>query len=272
MKLYSDGIRYHLTLHQSKKNLPVLLMMHGFMGSEEAFSHMIEPLRRFCNPLTIDLAGHGKSQTPPDPELFKTRRQVEQLRSVLSRFQFDYLYAYGYSMGGRLLLQLAVRHPELFRGVIIESAHCGIEDDAERKQRTAADEQRAAEIESDFEGFISRWLELPLFEHTPDDEKKLYRELMLKQDPGLMALSLRGFGAGVMPPVCEELHQLHLPLYLVSGQHDDKYVSVMTRMSGLCNDCELQIVEGAGHRVHADRPGKLTEILKTFIETHHHHV
>jgi 2-succinyl-6-hydroxy-2,4-cyclohexadiene-1-carboxylate synthase len=157
-------------------------------------------------------------------------------------------------------------------GIIIESAHCGIEDDAERKQRTAADEQRAAEIEAGFEGFISRWLDLPLFEHTPDDQKKLYRELMMKQDPGLMALSLRGFGAGVMPPVCEELHQLHLPLYLVSGQLDDKYVSVMTRMSGLCNDCELQIVEGAGHRVHADRPGKLTEILKTFIETHHHHV
>jgi 2-succinyl-6-hydroxy-2,4-cyclohexadiene-1-carboxylate synthase len=270
MQLYSDGIRYHLKLHQSDKNLPVLLMMHGFMGSGRAFSDLIEPLSRFCNPLTIDLAGHGQTRTPADLNLFRTERQVEQLRSVLSRFRFRHLFAHGYSMGGRLLLQLAVRHPGLFRGIVIESAHCGIENENERRKRMEADEQRAEEIESGFEAFVSRWLELPLFENTPDHHKQHYRKLMLEQDPERMTLSLRGFGAGVMPPVCRELHQLHLPLYLVAGHLDSKYVTRMTEMSDTLNDSAVQIVEGAGHRVHADKPEKLTEILKTFIETHHH--
>ncbi len=270
MIAYTDGIGYYIDYHHNDRRLPVLLMMHGFMGSGEAFSDLAERLSGHCNPLIIDLAGHGRTKTPARAELFETSRQVSQLRSVLSRFRFSNLLAYGYSMGGRLLIQLAVKHPELFGGLFIESSHCGLQSEKERTMRRRKDEERARIIETGFHSFVDRWLDLPLFSHTPEDQKEMYRTLMLSQDPELLACSLRGFGAGSMPPVCEELQRLPLPLYLMAGEQDARYEHRMTEMSENCIESTLHIVRNAGHRVHADCPEEIIKIIKHTLETRYH--
>lgn len=269
MKFYTDGFYLHAELHQNRSDLPCLLMLHGFMGSGKLFSQLTESLKDVCNPLTIDLAGHGESESPNDPSFFSADNQVKQIASVLSLIQPDNLFGYGYSMGGRLLFQLLITHLNLFRGAVVESSHCGITNPAERKQRVLVDEKRASEIESGFPEFIDRWLELPLFSETPEKQKLDYKSQMLKQNPGAMASSLRQFGAGVMPPVCEKLRNLHLPLYLVAGSKDLKYEKRMAGIEGLCKNAELKVIENAGHRVHADNPEKLTEIIKTFLKQNH---
>jgi 2-succinyl-6-hydroxy-2,4-cyclohexadiene-1-carboxylate synthase len=270
MIVFSDGIGYHLEYHHSDRKLPVLLMMHGFMGSGEAFRAIARDLLSHCNPLLIDLAGHGHTDTPADTALFSTERQVKQLRSVLDRFAFDNLIGYGYSMGGRLLIQLAVRHPELFSGLFIESSHCGLQSEQEKANRRKTDEERARRIESNFTEFVDEWLRMPLFSGATESEIGSYRSLMLSQDPKLLACSLRGFGAGSMPPVCGELQALPMPLYLIAGERDARYVSRMSEMQQDCNDCTFQIVEGAGHRIHADFPQKITEIIKHTLENRTH--
>jgi 2-succinyl-6-hydroxy-2,4-cyclohexadiene-1-carboxylate synthase len=269
MKLWADGINYHAVLHQNKPDLPYLVMLHGFMGSGRAFDPLTEPLSHICNPLTIDLAGHGMTRPEGDTKCFTAERQAAQIRSLLNRLQLPNLLAYGYSMGGRLLFQLITRYPGLFQGALIESSHCGITDLQIRSERAACDEQRAAEIETDYPAFLDRWQELTLFKQTPHKAKIRYRKIMETQSPELMAASLREFGAGVMPPVCEKLHQLQMPLYLVAGEFDQKYVTRMAQISELNSLFQAHTVPGAGHRVHADQPVKFKNILKTFIQTCH---
>ncbi|PWN07001.1 2-succinyl-6-hydroxy-2,4-cyclohexadiene-1-carboxylate synthase [Rhodohalobacter mucosus] len=270
MIAYSEGIGYNLDYRHHDSRLPVLLMMHGFMGSGAAFRQFAERLSNHCNPLLIDLAGHGHTKTPAKTELFKTSRQVSQLRSVLSRFRFEKLIGYGYSMGGRLLIQLAVKHPGLFSGLFIESSHCGLESEKQRALRRQKDEERARSIETDFQSFVDRWLDLPLFSQTPDHQKEVYRTIMLAQDPALLACSLRGFGTGSMPSVCDQLQRLRSPLYLMAGEQDRKYVHRMSAMSKNCNDCSLHIVQKAGHRAHADCPEEIINIIKHTLETRYH--
>ncbi len=269
MRLYTDSIQYHAEIHSKVTGLPHLLLLHGFMGSSEAFRNLIEPLSQFCNPVTIDLAGHGKTDTPADISLFKTERQVDQILTVLERFSFENLYAYGYSMGGRLLFQLLAHHQTFFKGAVIESSHCGLQSEEIRKERVKIDEARAASILENYSGFVDKWMELPLFESASKQQKKEYSTLMKQQNPNLMAASLRGFGAGVMPSVCEKLQNLRLPLYLVAGRSDPKYVEVMSAIAKNTGNCALTVVESAGHRVHADQPEKLIQIINSFIKNTH---
>ncbi len=60
----------------------------------------------------------------------------------------------GYSMGGRLALYLALRHPDRCAGLFLESASPGLEDAGERAARRAADGEMATRLEDDFEGFL----------------------------------------------------------------------------------------------------------------------
>jgi 2-succinyl-6-hydroxy-2,4-cyclohexadiene-1-carboxylate synthase len=261
VRLFARSVDYSVSLHRSKPGLPTLLMLHGFMGSVRVFDHLIPELATFSNPLTIDLVGHGNTHTPDKPELYRTGNQVDQLTSVLRRLQLEPLYLYGYSMGGRLALQLAVSHPELFSGLILESAHCGLLSHEERENRTKTDQKRADELLNNKENFLDSWSALPLFTQTPEPHKTLYREISENQDTKNMAYSLREFGSGVMPAVCHKLSKLQLPVHLVAGSQDPAYVSRMTQMNRQIPDSHLHIVPNAGHRVHTDQPKELLTIL-----------
>jgi 2-succinyl-6-hydroxy-2,4-cyclohexadiene-1-carboxylate synthase len=265
MHIFADSINYHCTLHQADKQLPVLLMLHGFLGSARVFNPLIGKLKQFCNPLTIDLAGHGSTQTPALPELFSAMRQSAQLHSLLGRLQLERLIVYGYSMGGRIAVQLLARYPEHFTGAIIESSHCGITDEPERINRIKADDRLAKEIEENFKEFIEKWKNQQLFNHTPANMQALYTSVMASQKPKLMAASLRGFGAGVMPAVCENLRQCHIRLKLISGKADLRYVRKMKKIETLNPLFSLEVVDNADHRVHACQQEEWLNIVRNFL-------
>ncbi len=171
-------------------------------------------------------------------------------------------------MGGRLAFQLITFSPDRFSGAFIESSHCGIQDNAKQTERRQLDEERANQIETDFSEFIHNWVKLPIFSSS-EKQQKIHLQELEKQDPNLMAASLRGFGAGVMPPVCKKLEEIRVPLYLAAGGKDQKYVKRMSEISDSLRNISFEIVQNAGHRIHADQPDKLVHLLNFFIETHH---
>lgn len=268
MQFYCDGVYYHGTIHQNRKNLPSFLLFHGFMGNQSVYDALIPKLSTFCNPITLDLLGHGKSICNPDPTRFQADRQISDLYSILDRLQRDPIFVYGYSMGGRLALQCITSRPDRFSGAFIESSHCGIQDKTKRTERRQLDEERAKQIETDFSEFIYKWVKLPLFSSS-QKQQKIHLQKLKKQDPKLMAASLRGFGAGVMPPVCKKLEEIRVPLYLAAGGKDQKYVKRMSEISDTLSHASFEIIQDAGHRIHADQPDKLVHLLKFFIENHH---
>lgn len=241
-------------------------MLHGFMGSGKAFDHLIDELSDFCNPITIDLAGHGKTESPDEPKYYTAEWQVHQLKSISQRLKFENLYLYGYSMGGRLAFQMVASYSDLFSGAVIESAHCGIESEYERSKRIETDEKRALQIEKNFSGFIDGWMNLPLFQQTSDRFKNKYEEIMREQKPENMSASLRGFGAGVMPNVCGQIIKKNMYFTFITGEHDLKYVEVMSDIATRCKYSNLHIIKEAGHRVHTDQPMELIKILKNTVE------
>lgn len=241
------------------------MLFHGFMGTGLNFSHLIKPLSTFCNPITIDLLGHGRSDACNDAKYFSTENQVSHIQSILKRIQIQNLHLYGYSMGGRLAFQLLHHIPEFFQSGIIESAHCGLKNESERLDRKKSDELLAAEIEKDFEMFLDKWTQLPLFESTPTQYKEMYKKEMLSQDYRSMAASLRGFGAGVMPYTCEKMKGLDIPVHLIAGEKDLKYHHRMAEISSMNSNFSFKSVPDAGHRVHTDQPDHLIESIREFL-------
>lgn len=268
MELTVNNVSYNLVLHQQNPSLPCLLMLHGFMGSGRVFSHLLPRLSSFCNPVTLDLLGHGDTGAPPQAERFSLEYQLEDLLGVINALAPSNLFLHGYSMGGRLALRFALEHPSLISGLILESTNYGIEDEEQQKRRLKLDEQRAKSITNDYDAFLNEWSKLDLFDNglpVPTDLHEHYRKIQSLQNPAAMAKSLRGFGTATMPSVKDRLHQLDRPVLLLAGAEDPKYRGIMNEMETLIPNSKFYIIRNAGHRIHLEHPLAFLDQLKAFI-------
>ena len=71
---------------------------------------------------------------------------------------------------------------------------------------------------------------------------------------GGLASSLRLAGTGTQEPLWDRLPALTMPVLLVAGALDAKFVAAAERMAGLIPHVTLAVVDGAGHTVHLERP------------------
>lgn len=264
-----NGAQYACHIHQQDKNLPWLLMLHGFMGNRRAFDHLADKLCESCNPVTVDLLGHGDSSKPTDPNRYREQQQIDDIVQLIYQLNLSPLFLYGYSMGGRLALKTALKNPGLFHGLILESTTNGITDENKRKERRQTGESRARQIEDDYEKFLSDWEKAPLFQspQSVDQQlKKNYHKIHLEQEPNTMAASLRGFGTGFMTPETHHFHRFNKPTLLIAGSGDKKYVRIHKKnLSPLFSNVHLCFIK-AGHRVHLDNPSELIQKIKNHID------
>jgi 2-succinyl-6-hydroxy-2,4-cyclohexadiene-1-carboxylate synthase len=247
-----------------------LLLLHGFTGSSESWRHLAPRMQDRWHPIAIDLPGHGRSDSPADPARYRVERTVDDLLCVLDDLRLERPHLLGYSMGGRVALHLAHAAQERFASLTLESASPGILDPAERVTRVASDEALAQLLDRDgIEPFVDRWERVPLFASQaslPAEVRARVRAQRLRSDPHGLAGSLRGFGAGVPDPLQSRLGELRLPVQLIVGALDHKYVQVGREMAAAIPGAALEIVDGTGHTVHLERPEAFAATLRTFLE------
>lgn len=262
-----NNTTYACKIHQRDEYLPYLLMLHGFMGDRRVFEHLINELCECCNPITLDLLGHGKSMKPTDPDRYHENKQVDDILNLIQELEISPLFLFGYSMGGRLALKTALKNPDIFEGLILESTNCGISDKSKREERCQTDEQRALAIENNFDDFLAKWKELALFQSPSPIKEELtqeYQRIQQEQNPYAMAASLRGFGNGSMIPVCHKLNQLHLPVLLLAGSYDEKYQQINRYLAEQLPNATFSSIR-AGHRTHLDNPSAFVSELNNNI-------
>lgn len=222
--------------------------------------------RAFC--IVPDLPGHGSSLELP-LDTYTVEGATRAVIGILDELEVARPTVAGYSMGGRLALYLALRYPGRCAGLFLESASPGIESEEERALRRAADKEKAKRLESgDFDGFLRDWYRQPLFASLVRDEGLLRQTVAARRhnDPGELAISLRGMGTGSQPSLWNELEGLDVPALAVSGGLDENYAMISSSMEVIIQSIETEVIPGAGHNVHDEAPAEYVALLADFLD------
>jgi 2-succinyl-6-hydroxy-2,4-cyclohexadiene-1-carboxylate synthase len=191
---------------------------------------------------------------------------------IVARFDGQPFHLLGYSMGGRLALYIALHYPNSVASLILESASPGLADDAARQLRRQQDNALADRIERDgIVTFIEFWTQLSLWEsqqQLPEKVRAALYQRRLQNDPIGLANSLRGMGTGVQPSLWSQLGTLQMPTHLIVGALDQKFVAIAHEMAAAMDAVRLDVVAGAGHTVHLERPLRFAEHITLFLEDH----
>jgi 2-succinyl-6-hydroxy-2,4-cyclohexadiene-1-carboxylate synthase len=247
---------------------PAVLCLHGFMGSAADWQYVATAIgdQAFC--IAPDLPGHGGS-LDLTPEAYTMEGTARAVIRTLDELEARRPVIVGYSMGGRLALYLALRHPERCAGLFLESASPGLESAGERAARRAADEEKAKRLEfGDFENFLGDWYRQPLFMPLARNEGLLRRtiEARRRNDPSELARSLRGMGTGSQPSLWGKLEGLAVPALSVTGELDGKYAEISSRMASISPKVEPVVMPGVGHNAQAEAPTEYAALLGRFLD------
>ncbi len=237
---------------------PAVLALHGFTGTARTWVSLAAALLDQRRVIAPDLLGHGRSAAPADPARYALERQADDLAALLSALDAVPADVVGYSMGARLALVLALRHPSVVRGLILESPSAGIHDATERARRRAADEALAGQLERDgLASFVETWEAQPLFASQsalPDDLRARLRTERLAHDPRGLAASLRGAGQGVMVPLHDRLAVVDCPALVIAGALDPVGLKRAGEVAAGLPAARLEVVSDAGHAPHLEQP------------------
>ncbi|MBW3632333.1 MAG: 2-succinyl-6-hydroxy-2,4-cyclohexadiene-1-carboxylate synthase [Chloroflexi bacterium] len=269
--VHAHSVEFHVVDHG---NGPPLVLLHGFAGSSGSWSHVGHDLARHHRVIAIDLIGHGASSAPLDPSRYGFEQALDDLAEVIFQLGLARAAWLGYSMGGRLALGLALRHPNRISSLILESATPGIQDEGERLQRRAADEDIARRIEEiGVEAFVSEWEGLPMWQSQralPVEVLQHQRELRLRNSVTGLANSLRAMGQGAQPSYWDRLGEIQAPVLLIAGTLDRKYAGLAGQMGIKIPDATLSVIPEAGHAVHLEQPRQFTDAVRAFLSEREH--
>jgi 2-succinyl-6-hydroxy-2,4-cyclohexadiene-1-carboxylate synthase len=241
---------------------PTGVALHGFTGDRRSFSPALsDVMGSWWLP---DLPGHGRSrEVPPTFDAW-----LETLESAVDNaFGARFPWLVGYSMGGRLALGLAVRRPERYRGLVLLGASAGLESQAEREIRRAADARWITVLEQgDIEGFARAWEAQPVLAPAPDVVpasvgSRLAATIRREQQPYHLARVLASAGLAEQPAYQSRLDTLDLPVVLAAGEFDPKFQAIAASLARLFPHARTHVIPGSGHDVLSDAPRAVGDLL-----------
>ena len=115
---YADvnGIRLYYETHG--KGRP-LVLLHGGLGAIEMFGPNLPTLAKGRQLIAVDLQGHGRTADIDRP--LSVELMADDIAALIKHLGIDSADVMGYSLGGGVALQTAIRHPEVVRKLVLVS-------------------------------------------------------------------------------------------------------------------------------------------------------
>lgn len=152
---YADvnGLKMYYEVYGEGK--PLVLLHGSYMTIPLNWSHIIPLLVEDRKVIAVEMQGHGR--TKDTAREFSYENLADDISALLKHLKLDEADVLGYSMGGGVAFQFAVRHPEQLRRLVVLSGvykHDGWWSDVEAGFSTfTAEELKYTSIQKQYESF-----------------------------------------------------------------------------------------------------------------------
>ena len=243
---------------------PRVVFLHGLFGQGRNFTQIAKALVPDLRSVLVDLPNHGRSAWTDSLAYDEIADTVATwLRST---YDGEPAHVVGHSMGGKVAMALALRHPELVDRLVVADI-------------SPTSSEGAGEFEHLLDSLAG--LDLPTLARRSDADERLSS---LIEDPrvrGFLLQNLRstddGFAwqanlallrreLGVIGGWPEVTGSFEHPVLWLAGERSD-YIRPEHEptMRALFPRTRLATIKGAGHWVHSEQPEAFVSALKVFL-------
>ena len=114
--------RDDLTLYYAERGVPTgspVVLLHGLTMSSRTMERLAASLPDH-RVLLLDLHGHGKSTKPRQPDRYLVAEFADDVVALLDELGIEEVVLGGLSLGANVAYEVALRHPERVRALVLE--------------------------------------------------------------------------------------------------------------------------------------------------------
>ncbi|MCD3219940.1 alpha/beta fold hydrolase [Mammaliicoccus sciuri] len=249
----------NVAIHYNTKGsgYPIILL-HGVFQDMDVFEPLIKKLSKNYQVISIDLRGHGLSDTPHDSRVDDYISDIQQLLNALF---INSAYVIGLELGATIATGLTYKNPDLINGMVLINPtddHSTFPDN--RIYDRHADEIRTMSDE-DKEKYLLRFRYKNIKQakkfvksHIPsNDLQTMEEEIAVKR-------SFKDFD------IISLLPDIETRTLVISGQYDGKILyREGKRISELLPNAEFKLFEGSGELPFIEEKEKFFGVLEEFL-------
>lgn len=249
-----------------------LLLVHGFGGSKEDFTHYLPRLAAMgWHVVAPDNRGHGGSSKPADESAYSLAQIADDVNELVTALEWDTITVLGHSMGGMVVQLFVLAHAERVTGLILmDTSHKMLDhvdaDMVAAGQAVVRDGGTALLVEIGRNATEPSPLDtLPYLRMTAEDPAyKAWSEQKTLNFAGPAWAALAGDMA-VQEDRLEALHELSIPTLVIVGEQDDPFVKQSIAMSEAIPGARLAVIPGGGHSPQFEAPTEWWQVVSGFL-------
>ncbi len=115
-----NGLKMYYEIHG--EDLPLVLLHGGLATIDGLFGQLLPPLAQTRQVIAVELQAHGHTADIERPLSFEL--MADDIAALIKLLGVEHADLFGYSLGGGVALQTAIRHPEVVRKLVVASAPC----------------------------------------------------------------------------------------------------------------------------------------------------
>ncbi len=243
---------------------PAVVLIHGYPFNRSLWNEQVTALADRYRVVTLDLRGHGESETSTGASTMKLMAQ--DVAALMDELQIERAVVGGLSMGGYVALAFYQFFPERVEKLLLADARA--QADTEEGKATRA-EQVQQILADGMTGIVNAMLPKLLSPETvskrPEIVKRV-RDMMMRTSPEGAAAALRGMAE--REDQTERLSQINVPTLIVVGKEDPiTPVADSQKMHERIADSQLVVIDNASHVSNLEQPDQFNRALKDFLSS-----
>ncbi|MBI3127970.1 MAG: alpha/beta fold hydrolase [Candidatus Tectomicrobia bacterium] len=256
----ANGIR--ISFDEAGSGAP-LLLLHGFSLDRTMWDAQVEALARSYRLIVPDLRGLGATENPGVQ--ISIEQMADDAAGLLMALDIPAAAVAGFSMGGYVLAQMAVRHPLKVRAAAFVCTRAGADNEEQQKARLA--NMRFIDDEGS-EAFASKFVPM-LFSSAylasgAGGPGKHRRAIASQLPRNLCALLDAMRQREDMTP---RLGEIRVPCAVVAGEKDQLVpVQAMRELHEGLADSAFDVIEGSGHMAPVEAPDRVSFALDQLMQ------
>jgi pimeloyl-ACP methyl ester carboxylesterase len=234
-----NGLKMYYEIHGAGRPL---VLLHGAFGSATVYP----ALARDRQVIAVELQGHGHTADRDGP--ITSEQMADDTAALLKELKIEQADFFGYSMGGKVGLAIAIRHPKLVRKLAINGSYAG-------KMADAFDPESFKQFSNLPADFAPPVFKDPYDKVAPDP--KHWPTLVAKVKKA--GLDFKGFAPA-------DLKAIKAPVLITLGDREGIRVEHAVEMFRLIPNSQLAVFPGADHFLIWQSPEKLFPPIATFLD------